>query len=63
MAGAMKMKKMPKMPKKGASLKVKTAYLERLAAVKKENKVRQAYNKKLQELDKKIVKAVAGFGK
>lgn len=59
----LKMIKMPKQPKKTASVAVKERYLDRLAKVRKENKVRQAYNKKLVELDKKIVKAVAGFGK
>ena len=63
MAGMLKMIKLPKQPKKNASVTVKERYLDRLAKIRKENKVRQAYNKKLVELDKKIVKAVAGFGK
>lgn len=63
MAGILKMAKMPKQPKKGASVAVKQRYLERLAKVRKENKIRQAYNRKLVELDRKIAKAVAGFSK
>ena len=63
MAGMLKMIKAPKQPKHGASVAVKERYLDRLAKIRKENKVRQAYNKKLIELDKKIVKAVAGFSK
>ena len=62
-SGAKKLMKMPKQPKKGASVAAKTHYLERLAAVRKENGLRKAYNKKLQELDRKIAKAVAGFNK
>lgn len=62
-SGAKKLMKMPKLPKKGASAQVKTAYLERLAKIKKENSLRKAYNKKLLELDRKIAKAVAGFNK
>lgn len=61
--GAKKLMKMPKPPKKGASLQSKVNYLDRLAKVKKENSLRKAYNKKLIEMDRKIAKAVAGFGK
>lgn len=61
--GAKKLMAMPKRPRKGASLQAKVNYLERLAKVKKENALRKAYNKKLTELDRKIEKAVAGFGK
>ena len=64
MASAVKkLLKLPKQPKKGASVQVKTAYLERLAKAKKENSLRKAYNHKLMELDRKIAKAVAGFSK
>lgn len=62
-SGAKKLMKMPKQPKKGASVSAKISYLERLAKVKKENALRKAYNKKLTELDRKISKAVAGFNK
>lgn len=61
--GAKKLMKMPKQPKKGASLQAKVNYLNRLATVKKENALRKAYNRKLVELDRKIAKAVAGFSK
>lgn len=61
--GAKKLMKMPKPPKKTASVAAKTAYLERLAKAKKENALRKAYNKKLSELDRKIVKACQGFNK
>lgn len=58
-----KLIRLPKQPKKGASVQAKVNYLERLARVKKENALRKAYNKKLGELDRKIAKAVAGFSK
>ncbi|MBO5369003.1 hypothetical protein J6A32_10340 [Methanocorpusculum sp.] len=61
--GAKKLMKMPRQPKKGASLQAKVSYLDRLAKVKKENALRKAYNKKLMDLDRKIAKAVAGFSK
>ena len=63
MAGTLKMIKMPKQPKKNASVAAKERYLDRLGKVRKENNIRKAYNKKLIELDRKIAKAVAGFSK
>ena len=63
MAGILKMVKMPKQPKKAASVSAKERYLDRLAKVRKENQIRKAYNHKLVELDRKIAKAVAGFSK
>lgn len=59
----LKMLKMPKAPKAGASVAVKEAYLKRLAEVKKENARREAENKKSEALSKKISAARASFRK
>lgn len=59
----MKMMKMPKAPKATASVEVKQAYLKRLADVKKENRRREALNKKSEMLSQKIAKARASFRK
>jgi len=52
----LKMKKMPKAPKASASIAVKEAYCKRVAEVKKENRKREALNKKSKALDAKIQK-------
>lgn len=59
----LKMMKMPKAPKATASVEVKQAYLKRLADVKKENRKREALNKKSDMLSQKIAKARASFRK
>lgn len=53
----LKMKKMPKKPKLGASVAAKENWLRRAADVKKENARRASENKRSAELSKKI----AGF--
>lgn len=52
----LKMKKMPKAPKKSASIAVKENYLKRVAEVKRENAKRASLNKKSAALDAKIAK-------
>ena len=52
----LKMKKMPKAPKTSASIAVKEAYCKRVAEVNKENRRREALNKKSHALDVKIAK-------
>ena len=52
----LKMKKMPKAPKASASIAVKENYCKRVAEVKKENRKREALNKKSKALDAKIQK-------
>lgn len=53
----LKMLKMPKRPKMGASVAVKENWLKRAAEVKKENERRKRENKRSEELSKRI----AGF--
>lgn len=53
----LKMKKMPKKPKLGASVAAKENWLRKAADVKKENARRASENKRSAELSKKI----AGF--
>lgn len=50
----LKMKKYPKKPKAGASVKVMESYLKRRAAVDKDNKARTTSNKKQEKLRAKI---------
>lgn len=57
------MMKMPKAPKATASVEAKQSYLKRLAEVKKENRRREAINKKSDMLSAKIAKARASFSK
>lgn len=59
----LKMKKMPKAPKASASVETKLAYLKRLAETKKENRRREALNRKSEMLSAKIAKARASFSK
>ena len=59
----LKMKKMPKAPKKSASNEVKEAYLKKLADVKTENRKRAQINAKADTLDKRIAQARANFKK
>ena len=59
----LKIMKMPKAPKATASVEVKQAYLKRLADAKKENRRREALNKKSDMLSAKIAKARASFRK
>ncbi|MBQ0153829.1 MAG: hypothetical protein KBS70_03485 [Bacteroidales bacterium] len=59
----LKMMKMPKAPKATASVEAKQGYLKRLAEVKKENRRREAINKKSDMLSAKIAKARASFRK
>lgn len=61
--GKLKMKKMPKAPKASASVETKQAYLKRLAETKKENRRREALNRKSEMLSAKIAKARASFCK
>ena len=60
---AMKLKKLPKAPKKTASVSVKNAYLTKVAEVKKYNNRVIAMRKASEALDKRIQKAIAGFKK
>lgn len=48
------MVKLPKAPKKTASISTKENYLKRVAEVQKENKKREAINRKSEALDKRI---------
>lgn len=57
------MMKMPKAPKASASVEVKQAYLKRLNDIKKENRRREALNRKSELLSAKIAKARASFRK
>lgn len=50
----MKMLKMPKKPKIGASVATKENWLKRAADVKKENERRKRENKRSEELSKRI---------
>ena len=50
----LKMLRMPKKPKIGASVQAKENWLRRAAEVKKENARRTSENKRSQELSKKI---------
>lgn len=59
----LKMVKMPKAPKASASVETKQAYLKRLADAKKENRRRDAINRKSEMLTAKIAKARASFHK
>lgn len=59
----LKMVKMPKAPKASASVETKQAYLKRLADAKKENRRRDAINRKSDMLTAKIAKARASFHK
>lgn len=59
----LKMKPMPKAPKKTASNEQKQAYLKKIADVKAENRKRQAINRQSEVLDKKIAQARANFAK
>lgn len=59
----LKLKKMPKAPKKTASNEQKQAYLKKLAEVKAENRKREALNRQSDALDKKIAQARANFKK
>ena len=61
--GKLKMVKMPKAPKATASVEAKQAYLKRLADAKKENRRRDAINRKSEMLTAKIAKARASFHK
>lgn len=54
---------MPKAPKASASVETKQAYLKRLAETKKENRRREAINRKSEMLSAKIAKARASFSK
>ena len=49
-----KLKKLPKKPKKSASIAVKEAYLRKVTEVRKENAKIIADQKKSKELDKRI---------
>lgn len=57
------MKKLPKAPKKSASIQTKENYLKRVQEVKRENARREAINKKSAALNAKISKAISGFRK
>lgn len=59
----MKMKKLPKAPKRTASNEAKEAYLKKVAEIKAENRKREALNKKSEMLDKRIAQARADFRK
>ena len=59
----LKMKKLPKAPKKTASNEAKEAYLKKVADIKAENRKRAAENAKADALDKKIAQARANFKK
>lgn len=59
----LKMKKAPKAPKANASVDVKERYLKKLKEIEKENRRRDALNRKSEALTKKIQHAVAGFKK
>ena len=50
----LKMKKLPKPPKQGASVAVKERYLARVKEIDKENASRLALNKKSEALSKQI---------
>lgn len=50
----LKMKKMPKKPKANATEKQLLNWLQRAAAVKKENQRRQSENKRIEQLHKRI---------
>lgn len=50
------MKKMPKAPKKSASIATKENYIKRVAEIKRENAKRAALNKKSEALSAKIAK-------
>lgn len=50
----LKMKKMPKKPKANATEKQLLAWLQKAAAVKKENQRRQSENKRIEQLHKRI---------
>jgi hypothetical protein len=50
----LKMRKYPKKPKQTASVAVKERYLKRVSDVDKENRSREAQNKKSETLSKKI---------
>lgn len=52
----LKMKKMPKAPKKTASIATKEAYIKRVNEIKRENAKRAALNKKSLALSAKIAK-------
>lgn len=52
----LKMKKMPKAPKKSASITAKENYIKRVAEIKRENAKRAALNKKSEALSAKIAK-------
>ena len=60
---ALKLKKLPKRPKKTASLAAKQNYLNKLNEVKKYNQRVIAMRKATVAIDKRIEKAIAGFGK
>lgn len=59
----LKMKKLPKAPKKTASVEAKERYLQRVKEIQKENAQRAALNRKSEELSKKIAKVVSCFKK
>lgn len=50
----LKMKKMPKKPKANATEKQLLNWLQRAAAVKKENQRRKSENKRIEQLHKRI---------
>lgn len=60
---ALKMKKLPKAPKKSASIQTKENYLKRVQEVKRENARREALNKRSATLNAKISKAISSFRK
>ena len=59
----LKLKKLPRAPKKTASNAAKEAYLKKIAEIKAENRKRAAENAKADALDKKIAQARANFKK
>lgn len=59
----LKMKKLPKAPKKSASVEVKQSYLKKVAGIKAENRKRESINRQSEALDKKITAARANFNK
>lgn len=52
----LKMLKLPKKPKKNASIKTKEAFLQKVAAIKNENSRRKSINDHASRLDEKISK-------
>lgn len=50
----LKMKKLPKKPKAGASVRVLENYMRRVKEIEKENRRREAENKKQETLRRKV---------